>query len=293
MLYALLYFFLLIVSTSGTRLTIDEVPNIVIQFGHPRTATTLQFQTVCLMMVTVLSRLQKLDQLECQFFKQLPKAKSQKNHYSVWKTHALPMDLSYSHWLFTTYDPQSKSSDPTAELAARKANVKFKASITQVEEQGISFAMKYQSFFGLSKSEMLDVIDYLRYWDILRLCCGLQMSSDWRNYLIDYYNGSQTNLTGYENFIKTSGHHNFTSPSYPACEIYDIDQVSYRLLRNPLAQQMLKYPNLRRMVQPSEADGPLTETYCSVMNEKIHVQRLGFNKNGLHQHNKPTKTSSK
>lgn len=281
-----LLFVLLVVYASSTPLTINEVPNIVIQFGHPRTATTLQFQTLCLMMVTVLSRLKKLDELQCQFFKQLPKPKSQKNHYSVLKTHALPSNLSYPHWLFTTYDPHSNSSDPTAELISRKANVKFKASIAQVERQGNSIAWEYQEMFGLSNAEMNNIIDYLRYWDILRLCCGLQMSSDWRNYLIEYYD----NISGYENFINTAGHHKFTSPSYPACEIYDIDKVSYRLLNNPLAKLMLTYPNLKRMVQPSEVDGSLTETYCSMMNERIHTLHLGFNKDGTHNH-KPNSLS--
>lgn len=59
---------------------------------------------------------------------------------------------------------------------------------------------------------MSDVFEFLRFWDVLRLCCGSQMSEDWRNEL--------NPAEGY------TPHHDVHGSSFPACRMYDIDQVS-------------------------------------------------------------------
>lgn len=72
----------------------------------------------------------------------------------------------------------------------------------------------YQKIFLLPQ-KILDFISvYLRYWEVYRTCCGPQMSQSWREYLQNNKSSrAQTNL------------------DYPACEMYNLSETE-SLLNN-------------------------------------------------------------
>ena len=201
--------------------------------------------------------------------------KSEKRNNSTgWlmlKRHSFPDDRPKKNmWVFTTLDPSKRDSDHTVALAKANYEVKYVANVTNLERLGHFMAWEYQNIFQLTNFEMEEVVNFLRYWDILRICCGCQMSADWRDVLLS---GSD-----FKAYAKRIHHHNISSASYPACEMYDIDMVAMRFLDTNLAKKIRRYPELALfMMRPSEVDGPLTDTYCSQYNKDVQHYQLGFN----------------
>lgn len=68
----------------------------------------------------------------------------------------------------------------------------------------------YQPIFQLNDEEMSALRGFLRYWTILRRCCGMQASKYWRALLHGI--GNATDIL---------------KPTYPACEVYNLSQVEH------------------------------------------------------------------
>mmetsp|Transcript_15379 Transcript_15379/g.42564 ORF Transcript_15379/g.42564 Transcript_15379/m.42564 type:complete len:172 (+) Transcript_15379:768-1283(+) len=118
--------------------------------------------------------------------------------------------------------------------------------------------------FRLSRESQDELVEYMRYWDILRRCCGKQMSGKWRN----------------EQFPEAKQAHDYNrteylhSPRYHGCAMYDIDRVEDLFLQTPLYQKLVSHPQLEIVARPSQADPPLTGTYCSRYNEAVRTEGL-------------------
>ena len=64
-------------------------------------------------------------------------------------------------------------------------NVTYEASLETLNRLGVHIIYEYQQFFNIPTKLMDLVYEYMRYWDILRVCCGPQMSEDWRQALLN------------------------------------------------------------------------------------------------------------
>jgi hypothetical protein len=81
----------------------------------------------------------------------------------------------------------------------------------------------YKSVFSLTDSEFAEVVDYIRLWDILRRCCGPQMSSDYRARLLRHKTYKPHRQSG--------------NVAFDACENYDIDAVEKAFIATSLTQR--------------------------------------------------------
>ena len=189
---------------------------------------------------------------------------------SVIKTHMLlqrhPAQENADVWLFTTAKDKSKSAS-LSQLKDQGYNIKFVQEGPSLGKLGHYMAFKYQDIFDLTNEQIEGIVEFMRYWEILRKCCGMQMSSDWRQELLPpNKKGPRYNV-----------HHDQNSPSYPACQIYDIDNVESLLVNTKLAKTMSAYPKLGEIIRPSTVDGPLNGNYCSRYNRAVKEHGIGFN----------------
>eukprot|EP00308_Calcidiscus_leptoporus_P027322 CAMPEP_0119362358 /NCGR_PEP_ID=MMETSP1334-20130426/9441_1 /TAXON_ID=127549 /ORGANISM="Calcidiscus leptoporus, Strain RCC1130" /LENGTH=233 /DNA_ID=CAMNT_0007377557 /DNA_START=569 /DNA_END=1270 /DNA_ORIENTATION=- len=131
------------------------------------------------------------------------------------------------------------------------------------------FAARYSSIFKLRPREHDLLVEYIRYWDVLRLCCGLQMSADWREELFRKYDVATFQEP------PPPPRHPRESPAYPACETYDLSAVEVALMRTEVYRRF--GADEKRIRALTEADGDFNGTYCRTVNERIGRHRLGFN----------------
>lgn len=232
-----------------------HVPNVLIQYGPGRTASTLQFQILCLMMIMLHE--DEASSIGCYFHRK-PSHK-----YSVIKTHdrkfllqSLPRDA----WIFMTSRSQLPSELKRKEETLNRT-LKYIVDIGMVARKGHFIAYDYQSIFGISDKQMSDVVSYLRFWDILRRCCGKQMSSDWRN-----------RLSPIPNYSK---HYDSRDTLYPACEMYNISEVETLFINTYIYKRYTPINSLRDTIgKPSTVDGTLNGHYCERCNKNITARHL-------------------
>ena len=94
---------------------------------------------------------------------------------------------------------------------------------TNLHVRPLAEVESYVDFFNLTEADVAAVQGYLRYWMVLRQCCGSQMSLQFRLLL-----HGCTNVT-----IKDPD-----SLSYPACEVYRVNEVTRLFTRTSLYQAM-------------------------------------------------------
>eukprot|EP00040_Diaphanoeca_grandis_P027371 m.155695 g.155695 ORF g.155695 m.155695 type:complete len:636 (-) comp30950_c0_seq3:594-2501(-) len=251
-----------------------------IQFGNMRTATTLQFETVC---IGLALRLQSspllLSKLRCRFvyhgdFTTL----FDPGTPLVLKTHQPP---TIQRWfpngssstfpqgmksvpLFVTHSlvDQDVHSTRMTDWQNEGWNIAHTASVQEVSKKGYYGVYEYQSSLGLDDDQVEMLLEFVRYWDILRLCCGRQMSKHWRNALLH-----APPARGYD----------VHKPSFAGCEMYNISQVEVFFLNSNVSQLLATYPLLAPMLKPATVDDKLDGTYCEQYNRDVTIKHLEFN----------------
>jgi len=111
--------------------------------------------------------------------------------------------------------------------------VPFVSDLSFVAKYGYHSVLQYKDVLGMTDDEIGVVVEAIRYWDILRLCCGMQMSEDWRNRLypeIGYHDHRTEHDLGYH-----------------GCEIYNISQVEEDFRSTILFTSVAQYEHLRPM----------------------------------------------
>ncbi|XP_060578126.1 uncharacterized protein LOC132735204 [Ruditapes philippinarum] len=246
----------------------ERVPTTIIQFGLGGTATTLQFQILCVLMA--LLHQDEINDVGCYY------ARQPAHKYCVIKTHfikdtffqILPLDV----WIFMT-SSNLLSDEKKTELESHKVRIRnmriripWIVDIETTSKRGHTIVFDYQPFFRLSDTQMQHAVEYLRYWDIIRLCCGRQMSADWRRRLSPK--------------ISYIPHHDPHSYSYPACEMYNITEVEILLMKTFVYQKFANISSLHDIIgKPSNVDGELDGTYCERCNRNTTEKDLEFNEN--------------
>jgi hypothetical protein len=230
--------------------------NWIVQYGPPRTATTLQFQALCTGLFLRLNRegkTEKLHHMQC--------ANDLKWHAKwpgVSKTHL----MSWVDNVPKTVPVYATSNGTDENLSAY--NLIRTVSTKDLEKHGLNYSLYcYQEPLGLTDVDMEIMLEYFRYWDVLRLCCGKQMSADWRQHL-DPRPGYQP-------------HHSTHSP-YHSCALYDISAVESSFRSTTLYKLISdKSPKLNVLLRPAGVDDELDGTYCQRYNDKVRVMHLKFN----------------
>jgi hypothetical protein len=119
--------------------------------------------------------------------------------------------------------------------------------IEDLEVRKLGVLFDYKQLFKLSDTEMRELYQHMRYWDVLRQCCGLQQSIYNRMVL--------HNISLAEDSYLDLG--------YPACEVYNITQVESSYLNSVVS---VKFPHdlrvdfTERLVYPG---------YCQDMEDLI------------------------
>lgn len=237
-----------------------KVPNVIVQYGEPRSGSTLQFHSLCLMMLMLHE--EEASNVSCSF------GATTTSKFKVIKAHSVNSFLKTipsNAWIFMTLKSKSELHQQVKQniekMKKRNLTIQKTVDLDEVGRAGFYIATQYQKHFGLSDNKMVHVLEYLRYWDILRQCCGKQMSSDWRNKLAPQ--------KGYKQ------HHEPNSLTYPACEMYNITQVETLFINTYIYQKFSRTESLRNCIgKPAIMDGVLDGTYCERCNRNIIKMKL-------------------
>ena len=162
-------------------------------------------------------------------------------------------------WLFATARRGQTAGAAREEWAAKGHDVKYVQDKRTLDRLGHHMVYEYQDIFGFTEEQMADLLVYMRYFTVLRQCCGDQMSDDWRQALLP----EDKKRKGYR------PHHGAASPSFPACEMYDIDTVERLFMGTKifqLSEQHGVYTNPATVFNGSA---------CSTYNHKVRTEGLG------------------
>jgi len=120
------------------------------------------------------------------------------------------------------------------------------------------YAFNYANIFELSSDDTEELIQFLLRWDILRVCCGMQMSAKWRRVLErgrELQNGSNELCRGN----------------------IDIGAQELSFLSLTLTSQIKARQGLKEIPKPSNVDDELDGTYCERYRSFVKTKRSGHN----------------
>ena len=229
-----------------------------LQYGPPRTATTLQFQTLCYAMITkYLAEPHQIEQIHCDF------GDLWKGPIGVSKSHTFPSgsEMEGNFVIFATSTGGTEGTYNALQTAGFV--VPYVADTSMVAAHGHVSVREYQAILEMTDKEMDVLVEAIRYWDILRLCCGKQMSEDWRNRLYPKQNYTL--------------HRSTQDPGYHGCEMYNISKVEENFRSTVLYTAIARFGHLKPMLRPSRVDGDLDGTYCERYNAVLRSSGIGFN----------------
>ena len=196
--------------------------------GQPRTGSTFQYVLLC-----VLAHLRS-DSVNC--------GGNPNATLSVVKMHSSPrtLHLDSSTMLFTT---ERDAGWISANVLWTGKNVTYSQQYNKFVQCPLCEVQAYQPIFQLSDEEVLQVTQYMRYWSILRQCCGSQLSKFYMPEILgcaelDYHTEGKI------------GYHN--------CGAMNLTAVEYRLLRTHLYSivpaEKLAGPDLLKFVWAKQGD---------------------------------------
>ena len=241
----------------------SKLPKSFLQYGVPRTATTLQFITVraCLCAIGHTS------------------AHVSKTHNASSATRAgrigtVLFVTSGAH--SPTYLFDSLRGHEPWQVEARKlenaweipnASIWYVQNVAAVAKRDWKIIEDYREVFDLNEQEFGAVVQFMRLWDVLRRCCGPQMSLDYRMRLYsekDY-----------------APHLTSQSMAWDACEMYDIDQVELLFMQSILVKKCKGVApgsiNLADSLEDGLAWSKLNGTFCSLYRNAAIHEKLKFN----------------
>mmetsp|Transcript_33313 Transcript_33313/g.106352 ORF Transcript_33313/g.106352 Transcript_33313/m.106352 type:complete len:295 (+) Transcript_33313:66-950(+) len=237
-----------------------------VQWGHTRTATTFQFQTVCAAVAMVHG-----PQTTCRYIQRsTPNVNWTISGPSVIKTHDLSFRDEMRGWtdfagLYVTETTSRGHGDVRvgdAYATEAKRDESRGANYVQFYEKmffrKFTIVYDYQKPLGLTNHQTTDLAEYMRYWEILRRCCGTQMSKDFSARLRDD-----------ARFRKD------TDIAFDTCEAYNISNVEGMLMRSRIYRDFA--PTVDVIGRASPYDEPYDGNYCRRTQVATSKCKLGFN----------------
>ena len=194
----------------------------IIQFGPPRTASTLQHKIISAYLCACDVNVENLH---------IPKYHT--DDYQM-KTYPASSIVFVSTNKVPTVE---KGRDMIKSELERKIGgpIAYLQFLSDVRQKGYLIALDYASLFQANEAQVDAVLQYMKFWDILRLCCGPQMASDYRYRL--YHNVTSRLMNKDDQTHRSSSLKKGSLHSYDACEIYNIDQVESSLLGTDLIRK--------------------------------------------------------
>lgn len=192
----------------------------------------------------------------------LNEEKKQYYPYSVLKTHSRN---------FTKFSPNSALNFVTTSLmwakslSRRGLLVRILSEPSELKDGESNFelsfkkyVLKYANEFQLGPDDFQELYQYLLKWDILRVCCGMQMSKHWRKRL----------QMGTE----------LEKGSTKVCrENIDIGAVERSFLQLNLTSLLKSNLVVTDVLRPSNVDGDLDGTYCERYRSFVKTYPSDFN----------------
>ncbi len=243
----------------------------IIAHGLSRTASTLLFNMVGVSNFLHLKRHepQFMSHIEPQYIKEEKEGDRKYEHYfrvnptittKIFKTHIdLEKFLKYDAIIFTTTKTKRQAATIKSSLEKEGHDVAYVQDMETLKRGGIPrIAQDFAFGYDLPKEDEEKLVEYFSQWELLRQCCGEQMSKNWRNDLLpEVYKKDKM------------AHHRF-------CADHDIDEIEKAFMETELYSWLDAYPNMRPFNKPSLRDGDLNGTYCSSYNERVKTEALNF-----------------
>ena len=132
-------------------------------------------------------------------------------------------------------------------------------TLAQIQTEG--FVKQYADFFHVPSHQRDSLLEYIALWDVLSMCCGVQMSKYRRNELLP---PSKKNLA---------------MKAHLTCASYDIDDMAQKFMGTDLYALIDKYEGIKGINRPSLMDEALVGTYCSRYNEWVQKKGVEANLN--------------
>jgi len=252
--------------SSASKPTFPIKTHIVTQ-GRPRTATTLLFNMVSVsyFLHLITNEPSKIQNVELSYW-QRPKGykilrrSTARSATIIAKTHiSLDNFLSDNTVVFSAASTKKEAATMRQTLENDGHIVAFVQDMETLKEGGVAGMVKeYVSGYGLSPKDEANLNEYFGNWEILRQCCGQQMSARWRNDMMP----EQWKISRFE--------------THPTCAGYDIDDIEQSFMKTELYNLIEKYPSVQPLNKPSLNDGNLNGTYCSSYNYLVRTQGLSI-----------------
>eukprot|EP00984_Skeletonema_dohrnii_P011589 scaffold4628_cov146-Skeletonema_dohrnii-CCMP3373.AAC.19 len=257
-----------------------------ITYGTPRTASTLQFNMVCVcLFLNMKVHFPSLaNTTNCYFqgkgnysYPSLDQPQGGNMLYSPLKLPKVMKAHSFQHVKNVTNNLGAESGAGVFITARTKAegyqlanNFKKLGNIvgltqdleTLSEIKADGFLDLYAHFFDLPSQYLPMLQEHYTLWEKLRVCCGVQMSKHWR----------------YELNPATS--RNKLEP-HPYCGSLDIDVVEEAFMNTTIFKMIDDYSSLGRILRPALMDKALDGRYCSSYNEAVRTKGLKFNQHNI------------
>lgn len=233
-----------------TSLSQHEIPRLLVQYGIQRSGSTLQYQTLKAIMALIMYQYNiKSSEFVSGIFMKGSAEKYQKATYRLAKHHDQPF--------MSLYPGENATVFTTSPYEGAKVFV----SPERLAATGVSsVTWEYQEAFSLKSKAMTYLEEYLRLWDILRECCGVQMSKHNRKRL-------------------KNEHDSFPPHSLwvPHCDIYNTDEILKLVKLTFVVQHVDKYSDLYwSLVLPSEVENSKLPDYCSRYDSFVRETKAEF-----------------
>jgi len=244
----------------------------VIVYGVPRTATTLLFNMVAVsnFLYFMHSKPQIIPHIESKYVKSEIDFESLIHQPAdgpirICKTHLRLDKFARDDFVvFSTAMDKTDAAAIKASLEEQGHDVAYVQDMETLKKEGIPrIAHDFALGYGLPNEDEKKLVDFFSLWEILRQCCGQQMSRKWRNDLTPEIYRRPTR----------SG---FVEKDHPFCADYRIDEIENAFRETELYSLLEDYPNMRLFNKPSTRDKELNGTYCSSYNERVKTENLNF-----------------
>ena len=256
------------------------LPLTTFQVGSPRTATTMQYFMLCAA-VAVKTLHEPGSSVDCIYIGKnsgngdiLYGSRRPKKSYQVIKTHggltptqeAQLMEYSESVANGTSEAPAVyyTSSGNMSTRGVRKFQSKYDFPTTMtVDTADIAPDMwnatkaLYEEKLGLSTQQSAMVFSWLDIWDKLRMCCGRQMSKQWRMHLLGVDEDPDGSAERFGNEVN----------AIEMCSNVNVSALEVELMDTALYKRM--HASVPALGTVSDVDGQLTGSYCQSCQDRI------------------------
>lgn len=275
----------------------SEQAQIILQAGAPRTGTTFQFQVLCATMC--LAHLDDDAFVDCEYVTPFALAnfsanfstwsQSSTKRYKVLKTHNLQVATSardqmrFTSQLFVTaqrsaeQDPKQKGWESFKKKLEDKWNtpIRFVQLYDDLLLLGHALAFEYGQIFNLNQEHIHSLVAYIRYWEILRRCCGAQMSATNRMRLKYQPSDDRRMFSQKLDVLQQKRMESVDEIGRDMCEGFDIAGIERLVVDTYVFRQCGS--RISRIRQASARDLPFDGTYCARAEVATAKHDLHFN----------------